>query len=140
VTREDAFERQSERQQKSADQRDLEFLRATSPTYKALVRNMICSYTRDDTEVRVAGGSGPEPEPFQGLVPCMTARRDDDLLVIEIATGIMLRNPHLVERLTLLSKMERSRRWLVVPFDDLLQAQVLINDIAGGWRAIVGDG
>jgi hypothetical protein len=52
----------------------------------------------------------------------------------------MLRNPHLVERMTLLSRMENSRRWLVVPFDDLLQAQVLINDVAGGWRAIVGDG
>jgi hypothetical protein len=70
----------------------------------------------------------------------MTAQRDGDLLVIEIATGVMLRNPHLVERMTLLSRMENSRRWLVVPFDDLLQAQVLINDVAGGWRAIVGDG
>lgn len=140
MTREDSIERQDARSQKSAEQRDLEFLRATSPTYKALVRNMVCSYTRDDTEVRVAGGSGPEPDAFLGLVPCMTAQRDGDLLVIEIATGVMLRNPHLVERMTLLSRMENSRRWLVVPFDDLLQAQVLINDVAGGWRAIVGDG
>lgn len=140
MAREHSIDRQDELPQKSADQRDLEFLRATSPTYKALVRNMVCSYTRDDTEVRVAGGSGPEPEAFQGLVPCMTARRADDFLVIEMATGVMLRNPHLVERLTLLSKMKNTRHWLVVPFDDLLEAQVLINNIDGAWRAIVGDG
>ena len=140
MTRENSIERQRDRSQKSDYQRDLEFLRATSPTYKSLVRNMVASYACADIELRVAGGSGPEPEPFQGLIPCMTARRDDDFLVIEIATGVMLRNPHLIERLTLLSQMENSRRWLVVPFDDLLEAQVLINDVAGGWRAIVGDG
>ena len=139
MTREDSIERR-EPLQKNGDQRELEFLRATSPTFKALVRNMVCSYTRADTEVRVAGGPGAEPQAFLGVVPCMTARRDDDFLVIEIATGVMLRNPHLVERLTLLAKMENTRRWLVVPFDDLLEAQVLINDIAGSWRAIVGDG
>ena len=104
------------------------------------MRNVVRTYLTPGREVRAAGGPEPEPEAFDGVVPCVTVSGHDDFLIMEIATGAMLRNVHLIERLKTLGKLAGARRWLVVPFDDLIEAQILLKSVEGGWRAIVGDG
>ncbi len=120
--------------------RDLMFQRATSPAYKALVRVTQLAFEADGAEVRVQGHAGPQPEPVMGLAPCMTVKTSKRFILIEVATNSMLRNAHLAERLKLLSKMKGAEKWLIVAFDDLMDAEELVQRSEPGWRAIVAGG
>lgn len=120
--------------------RDLMFQRATSPAYKALVRGTQVAFEADGAEVRVQGYAGPQPEPVMGLAPSMTVKTPARFILIEVATRSMLRNSHLAERLDRLGKAKGAEKWLVVAFDDLVDAEELVRRVEPGWRAIVAGG
>ncbi|MFN0150034.1 MAG: hypothetical protein ACKVU1_04870 [bacterium] len=132
--RDDHFARASEAA------RDLMFLRATSPAYKALLRAAQVMFDKDGTDVRVQGFSGPQPDPVLGLAPCMTVKTDKRLILIEVATNAMMKNAHLAERLNRLAKAKGAEKWLVVAFDDLMDAEELVRKVETGWRPIVAGG
>ncbi len=131
---EDEFARASEAA------RDLMFQRATSPAYKALVRATQVMFEKDGADVRVQGYSGSQPEPVMGLAPSMTVKTEKRFILIEVATNAMMRNTHLAERMNRLAKAKGAEKWLVVAFDDLMDAEELVRKVESGWRPIVAGG
>lgn len=127
----------------SGPEGELEFLRATSEAYKALVRNMRWSFQWNGLDVRAAGDADHPPEKIEGLRPSLSVRSDEGVFLLECATGPMLKSPHLAERLKTFSRVKGANLWLVVPFDVLAEARGLVADLEGvgkSWKVVPGDG